>query len=146
MAKAEYSRTLTSKKPRPPSAGLFIGRLSWRPWSFVNLRLRRHRSAFLLKDASRIYLTGKLFCDLITVRCCFWEGTVPIIRLAKAGGFAPEEITVLTNAFEDACRIVGLTDPTDRWRDIVAKTIIEAAQAGERDYERLRDRGVRAIS
>ena len=37
---------------------------------------------------------------------------MPIIRLAKAGGFAPEEITVFTKAFEDACRIVGLTDPT----------------------------------
>jgi hypothetical protein len=41
---------------------------------------------------------------------------------------------------------VGLFDPNDRWRDIVAKAIIEAAQAGERDTEPLRDRGVRAVS
>jgi hypothetical protein len=71
---------------------------------------------------------------------------VPIGRLTKDGAFAPEEITLLTKVFEDACRTVGLTDPANPWRDIVAKVIIEAAQAGERDPGRLRDRGVRAVS
>jgi hypothetical protein len=71
---------------------------------------------------------------------------MPLARLTTDGGFTHEEITVMTRAFEDACRVLGLKDPTDRWRDIVAKVIIEAAQAGERDPERLRDRGVRAVS
>jgi hypothetical protein len=69
---------------------------------------------------------------------------VPIARLAKEGAFAPEDITLLTDVFEDVCRTLGL-DPGDRWRDIVAKKIIEAAQAGERDADRLRDRGLKAL-
>jgi hypothetical protein len=68
---------------------------------------------------------------------------VPIARLAKEGAFAPEDIALLTGVFEDACRTLGLTDPNDRRRDIVAKKIIEAAQAGERDADRLRDLGLK---
>jgi hypothetical protein len=38
-----------------------------------------------------------------------------------------------------------LSDPSHRWREIIAKKIIEAAQAGERDPDRLRDRGLKAL-
>jgi hypothetical protein len=70
---------------------------------------------------------------------------MPIVRLAKDAGFNPEQIRLMTGAFEDACTLVGLTDPADHRRDLVAKAIIEAAQAGERDPARLRERGVQAV-
>jgi hypothetical protein len=71
---------------------------------------------------------------------------MPIARLTKDVAFEPEEIRLMTDAFEEACRALGLTDPNDRWRDIVAKKIIEATQRGERDPERLRECGVSALS
>jgi hypothetical protein len=86
------------------------------------------------------------FVLLVPDAACFRERDMPITRLAKEGAFAPEEIALLTKTFEDACRVLGLTDPNDRSRDLVAKRIIEAAQAGERDPERLRASGVRAGS
>ena len=55
---------------------------------------------------------------------------MPIACVANDGAFAPHDIALLTRAFEDACCILGLTDPRDRGRDIVAKTTIEAAQCG----------------
>jgi hypothetical protein len=71
---------------------------------------------------------------------------MPIARLTKGSAFQPEEIRLMTNAFEDACRALGLTDPTNPSRDIVAKKIIEAVQAGERDQDRLRECGLTALS
>jgi hypothetical protein len=70
---------------------------------------------------------------------------MPFVRLTKNGAFEPDEIRLMTAAFEDACRVLGLADPTNPWRDIVAKKIIEAAQAGERDQDRLRERGLIAL-
>jgi hypothetical protein len=58
------------------------------------------------------------------------ERNMPIARVANDGAFAPYDIALLTRAFEDACCTLGLSDPRDRGRDIVAKTIIEAAQCG----------------
>jgi hypothetical protein len=57
---------------------------------------------------------------------------MPIAHVANDGAFAPDDIALLTRAFEDACCTLGLTGPRDRGRDIVAKTIIEAAQCGWR--------------
>jgi hypothetical protein len=70
---------------------------------------------------------------------------MPIRRLTHGGPFEPEEIRLMTAAFEDACRILGLEDPTNSQRDIVAQKIIEAALAGERDPARLRACGVTAV-
>jgi hypothetical protein len=70
---------------------------------------------------------------------------MPIVRLTKDAAFEPDEIRLMTDAFEDACRVLGLADPTNPWRDIVAKKIIEAAQAGERDQDRLRACGLNAL-
>lgn len=70
---------------------------------------------------------------------------MPIVRLTKDGPFEPDEIRLMTDAFEDACRVLGFSDPTNPWRDIVAKKIIEAAQAGERDQDKLRECGLNAL-
>ena len=71
---------------------------------------------------------------------------MPIARLTKDSAFAPEEIRLMTAAFEAACRTLGASEPNHPRRDIIAKKIFEAAQAGERNSERLRECGVRAVS
>ena len=60
--------------------------------------------------------------------------------------FGPEDVAVLTSAFEDALRRLGLVDRTDPATTLVARAIIEAAQTGEKDPIRLRDLALLAIS
>jgi hypothetical protein len=60
--------------------------------------------------------------------------------------FEPEAITVMTTAFEETLRTLGLVDHTGLATAIVAKKIIELAQQGERDPIRLRDRAVQSLS
>jgi hypothetical protein len=60
--------------------------------------------------------------------------------------FEPEAITVMTTAFEETLRTLGLVDYTGLASEIVAKKIIELAQQGERDPIRLRDRAVQSLS
>jgi hypothetical protein len=55
--------------------------------------------------------------------------------------FEPEAIDVMATAFEDACRALGLGDSHPR-REYIAKTVIELAQQGERDADRLRERTI----
>jgi hypothetical protein len=67
---------------------------------------------------------------------------VPIYRLLKCSAFAPEDIKVLSDAFEAALRELKLVDRTDPATELVAKRIIDLAQRGERDPQRLRQAGV----
>ncbi len=64
---------------------------------------------------------------------------MPIIRLMQYEAFGPEDIKVITAAFEDTLSSLGLVDRTDPLTEIVAKKIIECAQTGQRDRVRLRD-------
>jgi hypothetical protein len=53
--------------------------------------------------------------------------------------FGPEDIKVLTAAFDDALRASGLTDRGHPIAHIIAKRIIDLARLGERDPVRLRE-------
>jgi hypothetical protein len=71
---------------------------------------------------------------------------MPIYRLLRDHAFGPEEIKVLGDAFEDALRTLRLVNRDDPATEIVAKKIIELAQRGERDPERLRQAAVQSVS
>jgi hypothetical protein len=58
---------------------------------------------------------------------------VAIYRLLQNSAFGPEEVDRMTTAYEDALRILGLSNRSDPLTEIVAKKIIEIAQTGERD-------------
>jgi hypothetical protein len=60
--------------------------------------------------------------------------------------FAPDDVAVLTSAFEDALRRLGLVDRADPATTLVARAIIEAAKTGEKDPIRLRDLALLAIA
>jgi len=59
--------------------------------------------------------------------------------------FTPEDVKVLIEAFEEALRVLKLTDREDRLTMTVAKLIIEFAKEGERDPNRLRDLVVKTL-
>jgi hypothetical protein len=69
-----------------------------------------------------------------------------IHRLLENEAFGPDEIEVLTTAFEQALRALGLSDRSDSATEIVARRIIEFAQRGERDPGRLQQRAVQSLS
>ena len=72
---------------------------------------------------------------------------MPIHRLLRENhAFGPDEITVLTSAFDDALRRLRLADRADPAAEVVAKKIIELAQRGERDPVRLSEGAIQALS
>ena len=52
----------------------------------------------------------------------------------------------LGQAFDMACALLGRTPQPTAVREAIAKSIIEAAKAGERDPVRLREAGLAALS
>jgi hypothetical protein len=71
---------------------------------------------------------------------------MPIHRLLEKHAFGPDEIRVLTSAFDEALRKLGLADRADPVVEVVARKIIELAQQGERDPTRLSERAIQALS
>ena len=65
-----------------------------------------------------------------------------IYRLLKFSAFDPEEIACMTAAYEDALRGLQLANRQDPITELVAKKIIEVAQAGERSPDRLREKAL----
>jgi hypothetical protein len=70
---------------------------------------------------------------------------VPIHRLLENQGFEPEQIRAMATAFDETLRALKLVDRTDPLTDIVATKVIEVAQTGERDPQRIRDRVLQAL-
>jgi hypothetical protein len=70
-----------------------------------------------------------------------WEpGWMPIrLLLQNDHAFGPEEVAILTRAFDEALSKLGLVNRDDPATRTVAKRIIELAKLGERDPIRLRD-------
>jgi hypothetical protein len=71
---------------------------------------------------------------------------MPIHRLLKNHAFGPDEIKVLTSAFDDVVHKLRLADRAEPAPEVVARKIIELAQQGEHDPSRLSERAIRALS
>jgi hypothetical protein len=69
-----------------------------------------------------------------------------IYRLLKNHAFGPDEIKVLTTAYEEVLRTLRLQNRADPATEMIAKKIIELAQCGERDPIRLREHAIRSLS
>jgi hypothetical protein len=71
---------------------------------------------------------------------------MPIRLLLEHGhAFAPEDVKVLIEAFEEALRALKLADREDPLTMTVAKLIIEFAKEGDRYPNRLRDLVVKTL-
>jgi hypothetical protein len=70
---------------------------------------------------------------------------LPITPFLKGQAFDPEATRAMGVAFDKARQALGLADRTDRATEIVAALIIESAQTGERDPDRLCAAAVKAL-
>jgi hypothetical protein len=64
---------------------------------------------------------------------------MPIGPYLRGQAFDPESIRVMSAAFENACKQLGILDKHDAVTRIVARTVIDMAQRGYRDEESLTD-------
>jgi hypothetical protein len=62
-----------------------------------------------------------------------------ILPFVKDGVFDHEDITAMSMALDDVCKMLNLRDDNSA-REVIAIRIIDLAKAGERSPTRLRDR------
>jgi hypothetical protein len=67
-----------------------------------------------------------------------WGCAVPLRGLVRTGAFEPEQVAMLGQVVEDVLQSLGLVDRANPLSELVAKTVIELAQTGERDRVRLK--------
>jgi len=60
--------------------------------------------------------------------------------------FGPEDLEIMTAAFDEALRRLGLKDRTDKVTELVATTIIAFARYGGRDPRTLCDRALASLN
>ncbi len=70
---------------------------------------------------------------------------MPIYRLLEGEAFQPEDVAIMGNVFEDVLKELGLVDRDDPVTTLIAKKVIEIAQAGERDPARLKQLTLQAF-
>jgi hypothetical protein len=70
---------------------------------------------------------------------------VPIQRFLQRASFGPDEIRRLTQAYEGALELLGLTDRTDPLCELIAAKIIQVYRLGEHDPPRLCARTIKEL-
>ena len=68
-----------------------------------------------------------------------------IYRLIANGSFEPEEIEVMTAAYEAALSDLRLVDRDDPITEVVASAIVSITSRGERDPATIKDRALNAL-
>jgi hypothetical protein len=62
-----------------------------------------------------------------------------ILPFVKDGVFDDKDITAMSMALDDVCKILNLRDDNSA-KEVIASRIVDLARAGERSSTRLRDR------
>jgi hypothetical protein len=68
-----------------------------------------------------------------------------IYRLLRRGVFEPDDVRLLAAVYEDVLNIVGLVDSKDPLAELIARRVLQVAQAGERDPQSLKDLVLEAV-
>ena len=86
--------------------------------------------------------------ELVLVQAADGMGdyAMPLRALLKGQAFGPDEIAVLTQAFEQCLVELNLANRKDPATQLVAKAIFDAAKQGERDPKRLSEIATKALS
>jgi hypothetical protein len=71
--------------------------------------------------------------------------TVAIFRLIKGSAFAPDQIKVMTEAYEATLKSLHLKAGTDPINEIIAKKIVNIVQANEHDPKRICARTIKEL-
>jgi hypothetical protein len=68
-----------------------------------------------------------------------------IYRLLQNSPLGPEEIAVLTDAYERTLRKLRLVDRTDPITEMIAKKVVEMAQRGVREAQQISDMTIKEL-
>ena len=68
-----------------------------------------------------------------------------IYRLIANGSFGPDEIKVMTAAYEAALIDLGITNRDDPITELIAKAIVNVTASGERDAMVTKERALNAL-
>jgi hypothetical protein len=68
-----------------------------------------------------------------------------IYRLIANGSFGPDEIEVMTAAYEGALIDLQLSDRNDPITELIAKSIVNVTATGERDPMQIKERAINAL-
>jgi hypothetical protein len=66
-------------------------------------------------------------------------------KLIANGSFGPDEIRVMSEAYEDALVVLQLGNGDDPIAELIAKSIINVSAAGERDPAQMAERAINAL-
>jgi len=72
-------------------------------------------------------------------------GAVAIYRLLRREVFEPEDVHLLATVYEDIAKALGVTDRNAPVSQLIARKLIELAQAGERDPDSLKELTIDAV-
>jgi hypothetical protein len=68
-----------------------------------------------------------------------------IYRLIKNGSFGPDEIRVMTEAYEGALIDLNIVDRNDPFTELIAKSIVNVTATGERNPILVKERAINAL-
>jgi hypothetical protein len=68
-----------------------------------------------------------------------------IYKLIANGSFGPDEIKVMTEAYEGALIDLDIADRNDPLTNLIAKSIVNVTAAGERDPILVKERAINAL-
>ena len=71
---------------------------------------------------------------------------MPINRLLHATAFKPEQVKDLVSVYEGVLAELNLVDRNDPLTELIAKTIVDCAKAGEFDRQKLQDCALAALT
>ena len=75
----------------------------------------------------------------------FLGSAMAIYRLIANGSFGPDEIEVMTTAYEAALIEVPVADRNDPMTELIAKSIVNVTASGERDPKQVMERALNAL-
>jgi hypothetical protein len=79
-------------------------------------------------------------------RGCTWKRShMAIYRLLRKGVFEPDDVRLLATVYEKILGAVGVVDRKDPRAELVAKKVVQLAQAGERDPECLKELAIEEL-
>jgi hypothetical protein len=70
---------------------------------------------------------------------------MPIYRLLQGGQFGPQEIDQMVRAYEEALKMIGLTDRSSPIAEAIARRVISAYQSGETDQHRMAQKAANGV-
>jgi hypothetical protein len=73
------------------------------------------------------------------------DRAMAIYRLLQEKVFEPEDVRLMTKVYEDVLKAFNLIERTDPVTELIAKTVIDMVQTGERDPARLKNLTIKAI-